>query len=860
MLTGSHNWPLVVLSIAVAIAAAFTALDLAGRMQASVGWARRVWLAAAALAMGGGIWSMHFVGMLAFSLPLPMDYDPGLTVLSLMMAVLFTGLGFTVLGRGGGPLAAVISGGLLMGAGVAAMHYTGMAAMRMPADLHYDGVLVVGSVLIAVGAATVALWLARRNTALPERMTAAVAMGLAVAGMHYTGMAAVTWIPRDSAVGAGGHNHGSLDHVGLALGVAAATFLILLLGLVAALYDRRFAALAEREAWIALRESEARLNLVAESGGIGIWEWDPAANITVHSASWSRLHGLSPEAPAHSWEDWLARLHPDDRSDADSAARAGLAAGTYADEYRVVHADGEVRWIANRGVVLRGLTGRPARFIGVAVDITERHRAETALAESAARQRDLLATLDLGAFMIRDLDGMICFWSEGCAGLYGWTAAEAIGQSAHELLQTVFPVPRSEVEAALERNGQWTGDLRHRTRDGREIVVTAHKLLRHDAEGQPATVLEALTDVTERKRAEELRLLLAREVDHRAKNALAVVLSLLRLTPRADAALFAASIEGRVAAMARAHSLLATEGWRGADLRALAQGELATHPGRISIAGSPVSLRAEAVQPVAMLLHELATNAAKYGALRSAQGSISLTWEGKDGDLHLLWEERGGPPLERPPARLGFGSRLMDLLARQQLGGSLVVNWASAGISCSISVASRFVASAAPAPTLAHTSRGDVEARTMGQQAEPFVRPPLQANERPRVLVVEDEPLLAAELEHILSNFGCEVVGPAQNLAEAVRLALATRDLAAGVLDVNLGNGEVAFTAMDLLETRGVPYIIATGYGSAFSLEGRDRGAVSVLHKPYPQEALLDAIHAAVGQRPRSTPASDEVC
>jgi PAS domain S-box-containing protein len=858
VLTGSHNWPLVALSIVVATAAAFTALDLAKRLQASVGPARHLWLVAAALAMGGGTWSMHFVGMLALSLPLPMDYDPGLTVLSLVMAILFTGLGFATSGRGEGRLIAVVPGGLLMGTGIAAMHYTGMTAMQIPADLHYNGVLVGGSVLIAVGAATVALWLARRDPGLVERITAAVAMGLAVAGMHYTGMAAATWVPHQGGT-PGEHAHSDFGHVGLALGVAATTFAVLLLGLVAALYDRRFAALAEREARTALRGSEARLNLIAESGGIGIWEWDPVTNTTVYSAAWSRLHGLHADVPSPGWEDWLAHIHSDDRSRADGIARAGLASGAYEDEYRVVHPAGEVRWIANRGIVLRGPTGRPARFIGVAVDITERRRAETALAESAARQRDLLATLDLGAFMIRDLDGMIRFWSEGCAGLYGWTAGEAIGQSAHELLQTVFPVPRSEVEAALEHNGQWTGDLRHRTRDGREIVVTAHKVLRHDAEGQPATVLEALTDVTERKRAEELRLLLAREVDHRAKNALAVVLSLLRLTPRADAALFAASIEGRVAAMARAHSLLATEGWRGADLRTLALGELAAHPGRISLAGPPLRLRAEAVQPVAMLLHELATNAAKYGALKLAQGSITLTWDGKDGDLRLFWEERGGPPIEQPPARLGFGSRLMELLAGQQLGGSLAFNWASEGMSCSITVASRFVATAAPVPRLVQTSRG-TETRTTDQQAEPLATLPLQADGRLRVLVVEDEPLLAAELEHILSNLGYEVVGPALNLADAVRLALATRDLAVGVLDVNLGNGEVAFTAMDLLETRGVPYIIATGYGNAFSLEGRDRNAVTVLHKPYPKEALLEALRTAVSQRLRNTTASDEVC
>lgn len=127
------------------------------------------------------------------------------------------------------------------------------------------------------------------------------------------------------------------------------------------------------------------------------------------------------------------------------------------------------------------------------------------LAAKEARLRDLLATLDLGTFMTRDLDGTIRFWSEGCAQLYGWTAAEAVGRNVHELLRTVFPVPLAEVETALERDGGWTGDLRHRARDGHEVVVMSRKVLRRDADGRPVAVLQPLTDVTEARRAERER-------------------------------------------------------------------------------------------------------------------------------------------------------------------------------------------------------------------------------------------------------------------------------------------------------------------------------------------------------------------
>jgi two-component system sensor kinase FixL len=135
-------------------------------------------------------------------------------------------------------------------------------------------------------------------------------------------------------------------------------------------------------------------------------------------------------------------------------------------------------------------------------EIERRRDAEVALRESEARLRDLLATLDLGTLLARDIDGVIRFWSEGCERLFGWTAAEAVGRNTHALLCSEFPVPQAEVKAALERDGEWVGDLRQRTRDGREVVVAVHKMLRRDADGQPAAVLECLTDVTAQRRTE----------------------------------------------------------------------------------------------------------------------------------------------------------------------------------------------------------------------------------------------------------------------------------------------------------------------------------------------------------------------
>src|SRR6266481_2532785 len=190
VLTGTYDPYLVALSVLVASFASYTALGLSGHVGAARGLARRVWLVAAAITMGGGIWSMHFIGMLAFVMPIPMSYDIGPTALSLLVAIFVTGGAFYVISRRSvSPLRLVLSG-IFMGLGIAAMHYTGMAAMRGHAGLSYDPLFVALSLVIAVGASTVALWLAFRTTDLGQKLVAAVVMGMAISGMHYTAMRA----------------------------------------------------------------------------------------------------------------------------------------------------------------------------------------------------------------------------------------------------------------------------------------------------------------------------------------------------------------------------------------------------------------------------------------------------------------------------------------------------------------------------------------------------------------------------------------------------------------------------------------------------------------------------------------------
>jgi NO-binding membrane sensor protein with MHYT domain len=261
VVTGTHDPYLVALSILVASFASYTALDLSGHVEAARGFARRVWLVAAAITMGGGIWAMHFVAMLAFIMPTPMSYDIGLTALSLVVAIFVTGGGFYVISRqSGSPLRLVLSG-IFMGFGIAAMHYTGMAAMRGHAELSYDPLFVALSLIIAVGAATVALWLAFRTTDLGQKLAAAVVMGLAISGMHYTAMRAAIFTAHDPAHEASVTT--SLDQTSLALAVAGITFVILALASVASLFERKRAEETLRQAQADLARVN-RVNTMAE--------------------------------------------------------------------------------------------------------------------------------------------------------------------------------------------------------------------------------------------------------------------------------------------------------------------------------------------------------------------------------------------------------------------------------------------------------------------------------------------------------------------------------------------------------------------------------------------------------------------
>ncbi|MDB5550440.1 MAG: sensor histidine kinase [Rhizobium sp.] len=379
MLSGTYDTTLVILSILIAIAASYTALDLAGRIKAATSRVASVnWLVTAALAMGGGIWAMHFVAMLAFSMPgMDVSYDVGLTVLSLVLAIVVTGIGFFVVSRSDGGLLALIASGGLMGVGIAGMHYTGMAAMRMPAMLTYNPLWVSISVFIAIAAAIAALWLAFERTGHRQKILAAVFMGFAVSGMHYAGMRAANYSAHHAMDMTAGPT--SFTRFSLALGVAVTAFFILGLALIASIFDRRFAVLAEGESE-ALRQSEERFRSLYRKTPMPLFSMTETGKLTEVSDDCLGLLGVERAAMIG---QPLDRFMP---GDAAAHWREGFRAmlvkdGFFEGEFQVLGANGKIIDVY-ASARLEVPDGGGVAVLGGLVDVTKRKNAEAALRQA----------------------------------------------------------------------------------------------------------------------------------------------------------------------------------------------------------------------------------------------------------------------------------------------------------------------------------------------------------------------------------------------------------------------------------------------------------------------------------------------
>jgi len=382
-LVGSDNYDLVALSVLISILASYAALDIAGRVTATRGKMRLAWLAGGASAMGSGIWSMHYIGMLAFRLPVVVRYDWPTVAISLLCAVFASGVALFVVSRQRMGWVESNLGSLVMGSGIAGMHYIGMAAMRLPAMCSYAPGLVALSVILAVLISLVALWLTfnLREAAHSHwrKAVSALIMGVAIPTMHYTGMAAASFTP--SVIAPDLSHAVDISSLGIA-GIVVVTVTVLAGASLTSMVDRRFSAQA------AALEFERRYRLLVEAVQVIIWRKN------LSSSAFNFVNQEAESLLGYSLEQWIAdptfwidHVHPDDRARVESCCKTAETENQPQQfEHRMITAQGETVWLRSLIRLVVGQT-QTNELVGVMVDISERKRAQEAI-EAAARVKN----------------------------------------------------------------------------------------------------------------------------------------------------------------------------------------------------------------------------------------------------------------------------------------------------------------------------------------------------------------------------------------------------------------------------------------------------------------------------------------
>ena len=328
-----------------------------------------------------------------------------------------------------------------------------------------------------------------------------------------------------------------------------------------------------------------------------------------------------------------------------------------------------------------------------ASDLIERNEIEKALRESKEQFRWVASIVEFSddAIVSKNLDGIITSWNKGAEQLFGYSAEEAIGKSVRVLIPPEYEDEEDAIIARIRRGVRVEHyEAVRRRKDGSLINVSLTISPMRDAEGKVVGASKIARDITERKRSEAQISALAREAEHRAKNLLANVRAMVQLSQADTPDGLKEAIAGRIEALANVHSLFAQSRWTGAELGSLVKQELSPYSQdgemRTQIDGPTVMLNPNAAQAIGVALHELATNAAKYGALSVAKGHVRVEWSrAADGRIVLRWTEAGGPPVT-PPTRRGFGTHVMEAMIRGHVGGDVRLDWRAEGLACEITL------------------------------------------------------------------------------------------------------------------------------------------------------------------------------
>lgn len=466
------------------------------------------------------------------------------------------------------------------------------------------------------------------------------------------------------------------------------------------------------------------------------------------------------------------------------------------------------------------------------LDVAERDRQRLLSAEARLRLAHGAGKIGTWEYVI-DEDQVI--WSPDMFRLFDLDPSEptpTLGEWRARLQFDGKPADFYNLRRDLKISGETLDhEVRISTFKGRSRWLLGRSVAVGEPGKAPTRFIGVHIDITERKTAEEREQLLAHELDHRAKNMLAMVQSIVQLTRAEQLPAFRDAVMGRIQSLARSQSLLAASRWHGADVMHLIRDELEPFMSRehaeIKASGPSVKLQPSAAQTLALVIHELATNAVKYGALSTDAGRLAIYWqltpEAREGALFLSWTETGGPTVKIPDER-GFGSRLIINSIERQFNGKVVMNWLPSGLHCELVV---------PADHLIGAL--DADSEEMDAASDAISEDAVDGSGR-KILLVEDEALIAMQAQKTLSDAGYTVIGPATRLGDAPEL-IANNVLDGAILDINL-NGERSFAIADLLISRRVPFMFCTGFTAASILPDRFRD-IPVIVKPFGETTLL---------------------
>ncbi|HEX8665133.1 MAG TPA: PAS domain S-box protein [Beijerinckiaceae bacterium] len=453
---------------------------------------------------------------------------------------------------------------------------------------------------------------------------------------------------------------------------------------IGALYD----ITTRKEAEEALKDSEERFRLAAEAFQGGVADYDLRTGKVTRTRRQLEIVGEEDLPPSP--DAWISRIHPDDRPAFRKAGEeiVGGRSSHFEAEYRVRHRDGRWVWVWDRGMAMRDASGALHRVISSMIEITARKQAEDALRESEARFRHLADSAP-ALIWLTDAEGRLTFVNMHFGYMFGRGPEGIVPRGWREL---VHPDDMrafiGRFVGALKERAPFAHEVRVLDKEGSVRWLRTDAVPRLDDAGAFLGYTGCAVDITEAKVSQAQQEILINELNHRVKNTLATVQAIAAQSLRSerDAGEARQAFESRLFALSRAHDVLTQESWQAASLRDIVERAVEPYGGpghRFAIVGPDVRLTPHSALAFAMALQELATNAAKYGALSVPGGDVAISWrlEPTPGGacLSFQWQESGGPPV-RPPKRRGFGSRLIERTLAEDTGGAVEIAYSPGGV------------------------------------------------------------------------------------------------------------------------------------------------------------------------------------